>query len=731
MDQLLSSLAEKRGIAQEFTDIWGKTTQTSLAAKKQILSALGYPVDDDKSLSNILNSEIKLDAAAVLESIYTARENSNLTIRFCLSAKYSDLVEFKYAFVLENGVSEELLFNISECEITNTINVDNQIFTFYSHTFYHHLPIGYHQFSLLEKSGKTISSSILIIAPERCYLPDFILKQEKIWGTSVQLYAVKSERNWGVGDFTDLANLIRLVASWGGDFVGLNPIHALYPANPASCSPYSPSSRRWLNTIYIDVESIPEFTQFKGIQDEFVQSDMQQQLQALRQTDWVDYEKVFPLKIEWLKKVYEATDLRDDSQNGQTFLRFIEEGGESLLEIAAYDAMQATFYDGGMNAWGPQVWPEAYRDFSSDTVQNWIKRHPKEIRFYQYLQWIAQEQLAKAESLAKALGMKIGIYRDLAVGVSDGAADVWANPDRYCAQVSIGAPPDPLGPQGQNWGLPPINPTRWKEEGYQSFIGLLRRNMTNGGALRIDHVMGLFRLWWVPPGESAKSGAYVQYPYQDLFSILALESVRNRCMVIGEDLGTVPDEIRALLKENGIFSYKVYFFERAADGGYFSPAHYPYLSMSALTTHDMPTLRGYWHCDDLHLGRELGLYPDEDKLQDLYRERHESKQAILDSVRGHGLLPEEIGFDVSWVGMNTALGHSFQVHLCKGQSALFSTQLEDWLEMDKPVNVPGTSAEYPNWRRKLSKTLEAMASMESLKQLASAMTAGRQASYKS
>lgn len=731
MEKVLSSLATKRGIAESFTDIWGKTSQTSLEAKKHILSAMGYPVEDDSLMISIEKKEVVSDALRGSRTIYSAREHDHLTVEFCLSEQYSDNDELKFLFILENGQSQELLFNLGDCEITNKINLDNHFFTYFKFSYNHDLPLGYHQVFLFKKNGQTIFNATLIIAPSVCYLPEFIQKQEKIWGPSIQLYAVRSERNWGVGDFSDLKSLLRLVASWGGDFVGLNPIHALYPANPASCSPYSPSSRRWLNVIYIDVEAIPEFSQFKQIKEEFESDGVESQLQSLRDLDWVDYETVFPLKLKWLRKIYDATDLRDSSQNGQTFRQFIEAGGDSLLQIAAYDAMQATFYAGGMHAWGPQVWPKAYREFTSETVQDWIKRHPNEIRFYQYLQWIAQEQLSQAEALAKALGMKIGIYRDLAVGVSEGAADVWANPQRYCVKASIGAPPDPLGPQGQNWGLPPINPTRWKEEGYQSFIELLRRNMSQGGALRIDHVMGLFRLWWVPPGQSATAGAYVQYPYEDLFSILALESVRNRCMVIGEDLGTVPDEIRTLLKTNGVFSYKVYFFERAADGGYFSPAHYPYQSMSALTTHDMPTLRGYWHCDDLSLGRELGLYPDEEKLQALYRERHESKQAILDSTRWHGVLAADIGSDVSWVGMNSALSHTLQEHMCKGASALFSTQLEDWLEMDQPVNVPGTSTEYPNWRRKLSKTLEAMTSMESLKQLASVMTAGRKAPYKS
>lgn len=429
--------------------------------------------------------------------------------------------------------------------------------------------------------------------------------------------------------------------------------------------------------------------------------------------------------MRWLRQVFENADLSDRSERGRAFAEYIAAGGDSLLQMATFDALQNTLYAGGLEAWGPPVWPDAYRDYHSAAVKTWIASHQFDIRFYLFLQWVADQQLTEAEQLAKALGMKIGLYRDLAVGVSEGSCEIWANKDFYCPEASIGAPPDPLGPQGQNWGLPPVDPVRLYQAAYQPFIELLRANMRGCGALRIDHVMGLRRLWWVPPGAPSSMGAYVYYPVDDLLAILALESHRQRCMVIGEDLGTVPPEMRTLLHDNGIYSYKVFFFERALDGGFFSPSHYPAQAMSALTTHDMPTLRGFWHCDDLSLGRDLGLYPDEEKLQDLYRERHSAKQAILDSLRWHGILPENIGHDVSWVGMSSALSHALQEHMCRGNSALFSTQLEDWLEMDLPVNVPGTCSEYPNWRRKLSKDLESFLNDPALAVLARRLTNAR------
>ena len=250
--------------------------------------------------------------------------------------------------------------------------------------------------------------------------------------------------------------------------------------------------------------------------------------------------------------------------------------------------------------------------------------------------------------------------------------------------------------------------------------------MKSTGALRIDHVMALLRLWWVNKGDDAKDGGYVYYPVDDLLGILALESHRHQSLVIGEDLGTVPEEIRSKLADNGVYSYRVFFFEQAEDGGFFSPAHYPVQSMSTLTTHDMPTLTGYWHCLDLELGKELGLYPTEEILSTLYTSRHKDKQEILNSLHGHGSVPHWMEQNVDHLGMSKDLNFGMQKHMAGGSSALLSLQLEDWLQMDKPVNIPGTFKEYPNWKRKLTRELESIFSDPELVELAQSLTQARQ-----
>jgi 4-alpha-glucanotransferase len=363
-------------------------------------------------------------------------------------------------------------------------------------------------------------------------------------------------------------------------------------------------------------------------------------------------------------------------------------------------------------------------------VTKFAKKNKKRVNFYLFLQWHASVQFEASSKAADDSGMSVGLYRDLAVGVSEGSAEIWGNKDLYCVDASIGAPPDALGPLGQTWGLPPMDPIKLYEQAYRPIIDLFSSNMHASGALRIDHVMALLRLWWVYKGDHASQGGYVCYPVEDLLGILALESQRNQSLVIGEDLGTVPQELRSKLADNGIHSYRVFFFEQAEDGGFYAPDHYPEQSMSTLTTHDMPTLIGYWHCNDLALGRKVGLYPNADVLSTLYDVRHANKQHILNTLHGHHSISSSISRNVNDVGMTTELNYGMQTHMASGSSALLSLQLEDWLQMDQPINIPGTFNEYPNWKRKLSRNLEDIFEDDSIRTLTKNLTNRRSVASK-
>lgn len=583
---------------------------------------------------------------------------------------------------------------------------------------------GYHQLTL--SKGKKEWQTRIILTPRRCWLPAPLRNGEKRWGALVQLYTVRSADNWGIGDFGDLQQLLEQVSQQGGDFVGLNPLHALYPATPDFASPYSPSSRRWLNIIYISVAQLEDFQQSAAAQKWWKAAKTQRALAKARESEFVDYATVMALKLAALRHAWAQFSLRaeDDAQR-QAFAAFVRDGGDSLRYQAAYDGLQAERRAEDADAWGWPAWPESWRNSQSPEVQRWCETHEEEIAFWQWLQWLAQNQFAECWARSQALKMTVGLYRDLAVGVAEGSAETWHDPELYRLEASVGAPPDRLGPLGQNWGLPPMDPHVMRARGYQPFIDMLRANMRDCGALRIDHVMALLRLWWVPKGETADKGAYVSYPVQDLLGILALESQRHRCMVIGEDLGTVPPEIVGLLRASGVFSWKVMWFEQQRDGSYRLPDDYPRQSIASASTHDLPTLTGFWNAGDFALGEKLKLYPGKEVLQSLHEQRAKQKQALLDALHQAGAMPARSARQADKLAMTPALNLAMHKFLAATGSALLGLQPEDWIGMTTPVNVPGTVDQYPNWRRKLAQPLEAIFTDKAVTKLLKAVSQTR------
>jgi len=725
-NSVIEQLVELRGIDSNYVDAWGKTVQVSEESKAKLLSAMGYNVGDEAGLNKQLSEEFEQSWLSPLNPVLVLRNTEELIFPVRLPI---ELVNDEYHIVIVLEGNEQISHTVtpSDGKLINSADVNDGEFQEYLIQIPQPDALGYHQLQINTADGEKLGEMRLIIAPERCFIPEDIQNGRKIWGLSVQLYCLRSERNWGVGDFTDLAYLLRQTGRQGAQFVGLNPIHALYPSEADNCSPYSPSSRRWINLIYLDVTKIEGY-EHESVQALVSSAEFQAALHHVREVDYVDYQGVMRLKLQALNAVFDVFNdkyLKRNTKVKKAFKAFVDEGGESLEVIATYDAIQEQLAGEGKPSWGWPVFPENLQEFHLPDVAKFKKANATRIKFFMFLQWQASLQLEQANQEAQDVGMGIGIYRDLAVGVSEGSAEIWGNRDLYVVDSSIGAPPDVLGPLGQNWGLPPMNPGKLYSQQYQPIIDLFKSNMQSCGALRIDHVMALLRLWWVPKGDKADKGGYVYYPVNDLLGILALESYRHQSVVIGEDLGTVPDEIRDLLAQNGIHSYRVFFFEQAEDGGFYSPMHYPVQSMSTLTTHDMPTLTGYWHCHDLELGKELGLYPNEDVLKQLYISRHDNKQQILDSLHGHRSIPEWTDYSVDHMAMHKELNHGMQYHMAQGSSSLLCLQLEDWLEMDKPVNIPGTSSEYPNWRRKLTRNLEQIFTDPVLNSLALSLTEAR------
>ncbi|WP_298941238.1 4-alpha-glucanotransferase [uncultured Psychromonas sp.] len=723
----LDLFMQLKGIDLNFIDAWGKPTTVLDENVKTLINHMGFDASDDAALTDYYEQEELQHWLSLLAPVSVLQQASayQLEVHLPIDFVTDPLI---YRITTEDGLQIDKTITATDFPLLGSKDISDVEFQLYEVTIEIPLNIGYHQLTLLEKGNEEpLAEMSLIITPDSCFIPTAIQEGKKLWGTSVQLYCLKSQNNWGIGDFSDLKQLLIKTAENGGDFIGLNPIHALNPSQPQNASPYSPSSRKWLNILYTDITAVPEFKHCDSLQTQLSTSEFQQQLSNLRETQWVDYSNVTSVKLKAFRALFDT--LINGKKENQTRLaslqEFVKQKGDSLKQQAAYDALQFKFLAENEHAWGWPSWPESFQSFSSESTQNWITENEQEVLFWSYCQWITDTQLAEADELARSLGMTLGIYRDLAVGVGKSSSEIWANHDLYCENISIGAPPDVLGPLGQSWGLPPLSPDQLYKSRYQPFIELLQSNMSHCGALRIDHVMALLRLWWVPEGSTADSGAYIYYNVYDMLNILALESTRNQCLVIGEDLGTVPEGMDVLLKEAGVYSYKVFFFEQAPDGGFISPSHYIQQAMATLSTHDMPTIKGYWHCEDLYLGRTLGLYPDDEVFNRLLADRVESKQQILNSLHGHNSVPDDLYQDANTTGMDKALSFDLQKHLATGSASLLSLQLEDFLEMDQPVNVPGTSDEYRNWQRKLTHNLDAIFADHDILDLMKALTEAR------
>jgi 4-alpha-glucanotransferase len=536
----------------------------------------------------------------------------------------------------------------------------------------------------------------LMLAPRKAYSPK-PSQAKRPWGLSVQLYALVCDRHWGIGDFGDLLSLIDIATHWGVDFITLNPLHALDMANPCHASPYSPSDRRRLNPLYIHIEAVAEYA---GVKSLLESPQWQQRKQAVSQGELIDYGAVHRLKYDAFYLLYEFFSGNTNtalSTRYQEFKYFNVSKGTDLSHFCAQEAKCGC------------------ENFIADPL------------FYAYLQFIAEEQLAACQARAKHQGMSLGLVRDLAVGVKDAGAEVLQTPWLFCQQASIGAPPDPFSLQGQNWGLLPLDPSQLKRSDYSHFIQLMRSNMQACGALRIDHVMGLLRLWWWPQqaapdhehglGYDLGHGAYVYYPFDTLLAIACLESHQAQCLLIGEDLGTVPPEIVSSLANAGIYSNQLFYFCKDHDG-FTAPAHYKSQSLMMLANHDVPTMAAWWTEEDLKLRLALSLIT-EDEFQQALQIRHLEKQALITALKRAGLV--EAGFMgaeqlAQANGFDNSLDHrqlSFEnimgpwcEWVASGESDLFSVQLCDLIGQIPGVNIPGTWKEYPNWQQRLSVSLE-------------------------
>ncbi len=529
----------------------------------------------------------------------------------------------------------------------------------------------------------------LTVAPCACYLPEALAQGGRRFGLAAHLYSVRRSGDQGIGDFTTLGMLGQAAGRAGAASLGLNPLHALFPDQRERASPYHPSDRRFLDAMYIDVESDglglghPDARAALAAQG--------QRLDALAAAESVGYPGVWALKRAVLETAYQNFREPADSTAFEEFLTY---GGAALERFATFQAI-SDLRPG--QSW--QTWPERLRDVAT------AQADPARVRFHQWLQFVADRQLADAAQDARDGGLSLGLYRDLAVGTAPDGAEAWAGARDLASGVSIGAPPDPFSASGQIWNLPPLDPWRLRETGFHTLAGLFGANMRHAGALRIDHVMGLARLFWVPDGAQGADGAYVAYPLQDMLGHLALESARARCFVVGEDLGTVPDGFRDALADADVLSYRVLWFERQG-AGFTPPAEYPARAVACISTHDLPTLVGWRKGADIAERTALGQITADQAAQAM-SERTAEVAALRDAI---GAEPD------------AAAVHGF---VAQAPSCLVMAQVDDLAGEAEALNLPGTDRERPNWRRRVHVPVPELVSNAQARAILNRMRPGR------
>ena len=547
--------------------------------------------------------------------------------------------------------------------------------------------------TVTDRQGSLTEDACLIVCRERAYQGEQTAPR-RMWALGVQLYGVRSLGNWGHGDFTDLAGLVDLAGELGAAGIGLNPLHALFDDRASNASPYSPNSRLFLSPLYIDVDAIPEFP---GLQA----AGLEEEVERLRKQDIVDYDGVANAKMRALELAYEGFRQEGSVERRGAFDRFRQARGSTLVRFACFEWLRRRF---GHPWW---EWPQEWRRPDEHTFAALRRTEAVSTGFFEFVQWVAHEQLDRCRAKACERGLPLGLYLDIAVGVCSDGFDAWCDQDAVLWGMAVGAPPDILNTAGQNWGLAGFNPAGLEDQQFEPFRHMLQASMRYAGAIRLDHVLGLKRLYLIPHGVPPSQGAYIRFPFEAMLAVAALSSMEHGCIVVGEDLGTIPENFRETLADWGIWTYQVMLFERSANGTFFPPERYRENALVSFGTHDVATFAGWSDQHDLAVKRALGIDPGETSEQ-----RRGGLDVLRHALRQHGLETADFG--------------SVAKYLADTPSRLLVISMEDVLGIRDQVNLPGTTHEHPNWRRRLPVSLEYLKDQPALRSTADIMrSAGR------
>jgi 4-alpha-glucanotransferase len=696
-DQLLDRAAAHFGIDSGYWDIWGAYHDTSVETRQAILRALGVDAGSVEGLEESLADLDRREWSRTLPPVVVASEKAPVEVTLNVpEAALGDTVHI--ILHREDGQHTQWQVRLGALPRVASAMIDGAAMVRLRATLHGHPPLGYHELQV--KFGGTESAMRYIVTPDRAYHDPHLAGGGRAAGVCVSLYGLRSNRNWGCGDFGDLD-----VVTWwaardmGASFVGLNPLHAIHNRRPFNTSPYLPNSIFYQNHLYLDIESMPDFQNCRAARVLRATPAIEQEIAELRLSPFVEYERVNALKLRFLKLCF-IQFLNDSGKRPEEFAAYREQEGDLLAKFATYCALDEILHRRDPDLWVWTDWPQEYQDPNSPAVREFSRKHWRRVLFYQYLQWQLDVQLTAAQERARQTGLAIGLYHDLALATDRFGSDLWGHRDFFVAGCRVGSPPDDFSPKGQDWAFPPPNTARHREDGYRLFAESIRKNCRHGGALRIDHVMRLFRLFWIPDGSDAMAGAYVRERNEDFVRILALESVRNQVTVVGEDLGTVEDAIRETLARFDILSYRLFYFEK--EGEEFKPfAQYPPGALVSSTTHDLPTLAGFWIGADIEARRAAGLIDDDSQRRQLDARRHE-KQKMLDVLFQLGLMRDGLPQHAeAYPELTPDLHNAVVGFLARTPSALLAINQEDLTKEVHQQNLPGSTWQYPNWGRKM------------------------------
>ena len=718
--QALERASELWGIEPGYWDIWGRRHVTSPDVQRAILESMGVQASTAAELNRATQERLWREWTAVTSPVFVVSESADpprIPVR--IPARAQDrrlLVRLEW----EDGRSSSVEHSLSELETTLTAELRGQGFV------EKQLPLpasalGYHRLriSVAMDDGETLrSQTAFIVAPDRAYLPPELSGGGKRAGLNVSLYGLRSSRNWGCGDFTDLERLAKWLAERaGGSFIALNPLHAIHNRQPFNTSPYLPNSIFYQNLIYLDVEKIEDHRNSPWALALRASASVEAEIESLNRSEFVEYERVSRLKTVFLKLAFRAflNEYRASTPRARQFRDYVEAEGDLLERYATYCALDEWIHRRHPDVWTWPEWPEQYRDPDSEATREFARTHWRAVLFHKYVQWQIDRQLTEAQAAAHRAGLGIGLFHDLALAADRCGSDLWAHRKFFVPGCRVGAPPDDFSPRGQDWSFPPPASFHHWEDGYRLFRESICKSCRHGGALRIDHVMRFFRLFWIPPGKEAVEGTYVRDRYENLVRILALESVRHKVLIVGEDLGTVDPAIRETLARFGILSYRVFYFEKTDGGELRDPEQYPVQALVSSTTHDLPTLAGFWQGRDIEARRQAGVFPDEASCQRALDERRIDKQKMLDALARRSLLPDYVPRSAAELPEFTGeLHNAITGWLASTPAMLLAVNQEDLTKETEQQNLPGTTAQYPNWRRKMRYTLEDLESLKTV-----------------